>query len=102
MKVQEVIEGDKPGPDPEILELIRSLSRQAGIAQRQFTDEEIIERALCQSIPGPHMPPMPPMPLVSQVGKGVSGGPVRCKTTTSPPWKCTVPTTAYQPEAIMA
>ena len=35
----------KPSPDPEVLQLIRSLSRQAGIPQRQFTDDEIVERA---------------------------------------------------------
>ena len=36
----------KRSSDPEVLELIRSLSREAGIPQRQFTDDEIIERAL--------------------------------------------------------
>jgi 3-hydroxyacyl-CoA dehydrogenase len=38
-------EAGKPSPDPEVLELIRSLSRASGIPQRTFTDEEIIERA---------------------------------------------------------
>lgn len=32
--------------DPEVLDLIRSLSAKAGIPQRQFTDEEIVERSL--------------------------------------------------------
>ena len=36
----------KPTPDPEVLDLIRSLSAQARIPQRRFTDEEIIERSL--------------------------------------------------------
>jgi 3-hydroxyacyl-CoA dehydrogenase len=36
----------KATPDPEVLDLIRSLSAKAGIPQRQFTDEEIIERSL--------------------------------------------------------
>ena len=42
-----IYRGDgKPSPDPEVLEMIRSLSRRAGIPQRQFTDAEIIERSL--------------------------------------------------------
>ncbi len=36
----------KPQPDPEVLSLIRSVVREAGIAQRAFSDEEIVERAL--------------------------------------------------------
>ena len=36
----------KPSPDPEVLELIRNLSRKAAIPRRQFTDNEIIERTL--------------------------------------------------------
>jgi 3-hydroxyacyl-CoA dehydrogenase len=36
----------KPVPDPEVLELIRSISRKAAIPQRQFTDDEIVERSL--------------------------------------------------------
>ena len=39
-------EDGKPSADPEVLELIRSLSQNANIPQRQFTDEEIIERTL--------------------------------------------------------
>jgi len=39
-------EDGKPSPDPEVLELIRSLSAKAGIPQRHFTDAEIIERSL--------------------------------------------------------
>jgi 3-hydroxyacyl-CoA dehydrogenase len=39
-------EDGRPLPDPEILELIRSISRKAGIAQREFTDDEIVERSL--------------------------------------------------------
>jgi len=39
-------ESGKPAPDPEVLELIRTLSREAAIPQRQFTDNEIIERTL--------------------------------------------------------
>lgn len=35
----------KAAPDPEVLELIRSLSRSSGIPQRTFTDAEIVERA---------------------------------------------------------
>jgi 3-hydroxyacyl-CoA dehydrogenase len=36
----------KPIPDPEVLSLIRSSARDAGIPQRQFTDDEIVERML--------------------------------------------------------
>ena len=36
----------KASPDPEVVDLIRSLSRKAAIPQRQFTDEEIVERTL--------------------------------------------------------
>jgi 3-hydroxyacyl-CoA dehydrogenase len=39
-------ESGKPTPDPEVLDLIRTLSREAAIPQRQFTDDEIIERTL--------------------------------------------------------
>jgi 3-hydroxyacyl-CoA dehydrogenase len=36
----------KPKADPEVLTLIRESARKAGIAQREFTDEQIVERAL--------------------------------------------------------
>jgi 3-hydroxyacyl-CoA dehydrogenase len=36
----------KPSLNPEVLELIRTLSREAAIPQRQFTDNEIVERTL--------------------------------------------------------
>jgi 3-hydroxyacyl-CoA dehydrogenase len=39
-------EDRKPAPDPEVLRLIRESAREAGIAQREFTDEEIVERSL--------------------------------------------------------
>ena len=39
-------EDGKPLPDPEVLELIRTLSRDAAIPRRQFTDKEIVERTL--------------------------------------------------------
>jgi 3-hydroxyacyl-CoA dehydrogenase len=39
-------EDRKPSPDPEVLELVRSLTREASIPQRQFTDDEIVERTL--------------------------------------------------------
>lgn len=39
-------ETGKPSPDPEVLELIRSLARKAVIPQRAFTDDAIVERAL--------------------------------------------------------
>jgi 3-hydroxyacyl-CoA dehydrogenase len=40
------VENGKPTPDAEVLELIRTLSREAAIPQRQFTDNEIVERTL--------------------------------------------------------
>jgi 3-hydroxyacyl-CoA dehydrogenase len=36
----------KPIPDPEVVELIRTTAREAGIPQRTFTDEEIVERCI--------------------------------------------------------
>jgi 3-hydroxyacyl-CoA dehydrogenase len=36
----------KPIPDPEVVDLIRSTARAAGIPQRTFTDEEIVERCI--------------------------------------------------------
>ncbi len=39
-------EDRKPAPDPEVLRLIRESAREAGIAQREFSDEEIVERSL--------------------------------------------------------
>jgi 3-hydroxyacyl-CoA dehydrogenase len=36
----------KPLPDPEVLSLIRATAREAGIPQRKFTDEDIVERSL--------------------------------------------------------
>jgi 3-hydroxyacyl-CoA dehydrogenase len=39
-------EDRKPAPDPAVLNLIRESAREAGIAQREFTDEEIVERSL--------------------------------------------------------
>jgi 3-hydroxyacyl-CoA dehydrogenase len=38
-------EDRKPVADPEVLELIRNESRKAEITQRQFSDEEIVERS---------------------------------------------------------
>jgi 3-hydroxyacyl-CoA dehydrogenase len=35
-----------PLPDPEVVDLIRSTARSAGIPQRTFTDEEIVERCI--------------------------------------------------------
>jgi len=35
-----------PSPDPEVQELIRSMAAGAGIPQRSFSDEEIVERTL--------------------------------------------------------
>ncbi len=32
-------------PDPEVIDMVRSLARSSGIPQRTFTDEEIVERA---------------------------------------------------------
>jgi 3-hydroxyacyl-CoA dehydrogenase len=40
------VENVKPTPDAEVLELIRTLSTEAAIPQRQFTDNEIVERTL--------------------------------------------------------
>ena len=37
-------ENGRPTPDVEVVDTIRSLSREAGIPQRQFSDEEIVER----------------------------------------------------------
>ena len=37
----------KPQSDPEVLTLIRTLAREAGIPQREFTDQEIVDRMLC-------------------------------------------------------
>lgn len=39
-------EDRKPNPDPDVLAVIRTVAGEAGIAQRSFTDEEIVERAL--------------------------------------------------------
>lgn len=39
-------EDRKPVPDPEVLSLIRASAREAGIAEREFTDEEIVEHSL--------------------------------------------------------
>lgn len=39
-------EDRKPAVDPEVLRLIREAARAAGIAQREFSDEEIVERSL--------------------------------------------------------
>jgi 3-hydroxyacyl-CoA dehydrogenase len=39
-------EDRKPAPDPEVLSLIRMSAREAGIAQREFTDDEIVERTI--------------------------------------------------------
>ena len=39
-------EDRRPKTDPEVVSLIRSVAREAGIPQRTFTDEEIVERAL--------------------------------------------------------
>jgi 3-hydroxyacyl-CoA dehydrogenase len=36
----------KPRPDPDVIDLIRSKAREAGIAQRTFTDNDIVERAI--------------------------------------------------------
>jgi 3-hydroxyacyl-CoA dehydrogenase len=36
----------KPTPDPEVVDLIRSTARAAGIPQRTFDDREIVERCL--------------------------------------------------------
>ena len=39
-------EDRKPKADPEVSALIRKMASEAGIVQREFTDEEIVERAL--------------------------------------------------------
>jgi 3-hydroxyacyl-CoA dehydrogenase len=39
-------EDRKPKADPEVLELIRKVAKEAGIPQREFTDAQIVERAL--------------------------------------------------------
>lgn len=39
-------ENRKPSPDPEVLELIRTLAAEAGVAQSTFTDAEIVERSV--------------------------------------------------------
>jgi 3-hydroxyacyl-CoA dehydrogenase len=39
-------ENGRPSPDPEVVNLIRSLARDAGIVQRQFSNDEVVERAL--------------------------------------------------------
>lgn len=39
-------ENRKPAPDPVVIDLIRSSAAAAGIAQRTFTDEEIVERCV--------------------------------------------------------
>jgi 3-hydroxyacyl-CoA dehydrogenase len=36
----------KASPDPEVIELIRAQARQAGIPQRTFSDEDIVERTV--------------------------------------------------------
>jgi 3-hydroxyacyl-CoA dehydrogenase len=36
----------KPIPDPEVVDLIRTTARDAGIPQRTFTDQEIVERCI--------------------------------------------------------
>jgi 3-hydroxyacyl-CoA dehydrogenase len=36
----------KPSPDPEVVDLIRSTARAAGIPQRSFDDREIVDRCL--------------------------------------------------------
>jgi 3-hydroxyacyl-CoA dehydrogenase len=36
----------KPQADPEVIDLIRQKAREAGIAQRTFTEQEIVERAV--------------------------------------------------------
>jgi 3-hydroxyacyl-CoA dehydrogenase len=36
----------KPIPDPEVVDLIRTTARSAGIPQRTFTDQEIVERCI--------------------------------------------------------
>jgi 3-hydroxyacyl-CoA dehydrogenase len=36
----------KPQPDPEVVDLIRSRAREAGIPQRTFSNDDIVERAI--------------------------------------------------------
>ena len=36
----------RPQPDPEVVDLIRARAREAGVPQRTFSDEEIVERAI--------------------------------------------------------
>ena len=36
----------KPTPDPEVVALIRSTAREAGVPQRTFSDDEIVERCV--------------------------------------------------------
>jgi 3-hydroxyacyl-CoA dehydrogenase len=40
-------ENRKPSPDPEVASLIRQWTSEAGIAQRQISADEIVERCLC-------------------------------------------------------
>jgi 3-hydroxyacyl-CoA dehydrogenase len=39
-------EARKASPDPEVVELIRSLAREAGVPQRTIPDEEIVDRMI--------------------------------------------------------
>jgi 3-hydroxyacyl-CoA dehydrogenase len=39
-------DGRTPIPDPDVVELIRSTAAAAGIPQRSFTDQEIVERSI--------------------------------------------------------
>ncbi len=39
-------EDRKPKPDPEVLDLIRKAAKEADIAQKEFREEDIVERAL--------------------------------------------------------
>jgi 3-hydroxyacyl-CoA dehydrogenase len=44
-------EGDRtPHPDPEVAELIQSVSRQLGIERRKISDEEVLNRLLLSSV----------------------------------------------------
>jgi len=36
----------KPHPDPAVIDLIRTRAREAGISQRTFTDDAIVERSI--------------------------------------------------------
>jgi 3-hydroxyacyl-CoA dehydrogenase len=38
--------GRIPSPDPEVIDLVRRLAREAGVAQRTFTPNEIVDRAI--------------------------------------------------------